>query len=393
MLASPELQTKLLHRLRLQHEDALSSPRRKLLQPQELSSTPKTPVSVEALRKQIQEALRQRDEAVRRQHEIEAESVRRGREAAAEIANLRLQTQEMQTKVASTKKEVQQLRRSELQELRRRRGLEAAAQKVLQAAAHAEAQQEKIAAEVSQAEEEKRQLEQQMKSLESLVSQQIQKKLRLQEKLSECHKREAELRHTLSEATEEAARRTYSLHSDDEPEVDSGDKALGDLEFSYEGLELSNVMPLGRALRLASRWTESAPSSGLANVAAESKQNLWPTESTNSGDEDSQYQEPMNDLIQALAEMKDLVATQTASEPALPVPEVYDHSMEQYHINVLREAVEELRQHQEKPPEPKAPGASEASEASEAELSAMPVVSGFSFFSPYAALTRKYAKF
>ena len=104
MMATKELQVHLEKRLQKQNE-ATASPMRRLhgerLGLSSIASAPVSPATPRStaataeLLQRIQVAERQRDEALQRLQQIQMGSVKTGREAAAEIARLRMETQEV----------------------------------------------------------------------------------------------------------------------------------------------------------------------------------------------------------------------------------------------------------------------------------------------------------
>lgn len=376
MMATKELQIQLEKRLQKQNEE-FTSPMRRLHGIKNLNLPPRSGTTLAPIRiaspypstepsprdaehpiwKRIRAAEKQRDEALWQLREIEHSSAKTGCEAAAEIVRLRMKTQDMKREVNTAKEEVHVLRRTRTQDMLRQRSAEEAHERLSYASECAMKQKLELEAEVLRAKEEKRQLAEQVEKLESAVTQHIRTKVELQERLMKSRECEVNLREELKNRKSELAMKTFSLHTDDDAD-DTDDRDLDDLEFSYDGLDLCNLMPFDRAFRLAS--------SGRHKPVE-----LEPAEPEL---DDQQFQEAVESLEKVIleftrsleAEEAEKAKTSPASTaPVTPVAQPIAPESETEH------RVETIEAEEATPKSPKSPPR---------------VLSGFAFMSPYASL-------
>ena len=187
----------------------------------------------------------------------------------------------------------------------------------------------------------------------------------------------------MSQATQEEKQdepRKFAMHSgsDDEQEDDNEEKeagALSELELSYEGLELSSIMAIPAAVRLAtgqdmtsnfSRWTRPSPSGHKD----------WTEEEL-----EAEYGEHLRNLEKVLLELRQEQAEQ--AEERLCQSRLAALKKKKREEAAAAAAVAEKRF-------PWSIGKWLRSEKTEAPTPKVSVVSGFSNFSPYAAICRKY---
>eukprot|EP00931_Biecheleriopsis_adriatica_P085784 TRINITY_DN60583_c0_g1_i1.p1 TRINITY_DN60583_c0_g1~~TRINITY_DN60583_c0_g1_i1.p1 ORF type:complete len:460 (+),score=138.48 TRINITY_DN60583_c0_g1_i1:77-1456(+) len=356
MHASAELQSKLLRRLRLQHEDAIaSSPAQRLLcpplfqaqrlLPASASEAPPLPggtassasaTSVEAgLEAEIQAVLRQRDAAIRRQKEIESQAVARGIEVGAEVARLRVEKEVLRRDLESTSNEVHKLRAGHHLEARLERKQQEKELQTSELLTSAEERHQRLLSEVEAAREARKTLEQKVQSLEEAVAKQVVNRVQLEVQLRHSEAREAELRRVLDTVGQAAEQRMYALDSGDEDgELATDDNDAADLEFSYEGLELSGLMSLDRALQLARRGTGQLQSEEGRDM--EKLSLLEEIEKAPGCEgEESQYEEPLRTLELALARL------QTRGLPLVPEAQREDAEYEE-HVEQLQEVLSRI---------------------------------------------------
>jgi len=407
MLASAELQSKLLRRLRIQHEDALnSSPVQRLLcpplfaqpqppreEPEAKTVVPSEATSLEAgLEAEIRAVLAQRDAAIKRQRDIEAASVTRGIETGAEVARLRVDAEVLSRGLESASSEVNRLRAGQHLKARSDRLLQEKAVQAGDELAAVQARKKSLAEEVQLRQAETTALTEKVRSLEEAVAKEVVNRVKLEALLRQSESREAELRRAVEVAeagpVAGGVSKTFSLDDDDE-EVSGEHDVVDDLEFSYEGLELSGLMSLDRALQLARRGTGTdlgVPMEDLSDSLSETTAL------------EAQYEEPLRALELALAKLQN-----KGNEPLGP-EEALQTETGQYeeHIGQLQDVLSRMSSPEKPPPEPQdlqpeAEPEELAAPLEEPQTSApAPVfppgqaLSAFSLFSPYAALGRKY---
>ena len=184
----------------------------------------------------------------------------------------------------------------------------------------------------------------------------------------------------MSQATQEEKQdepRKFAMHSgsDDEQEDDNEEKearALSELELSYEGLELSSIMAIPAAVRLAtgqdmtsnfSRWTRPSPSGHKD----------WTEEEL-----EAEYGEHLRNLEKVLLELRQEQAEQAEERRC------------QSRLGALKKKKREEAAAAAAKRFPWSIGKWMRQEKAEAPTPKVSVVSGFSNFSPYAAMCRKY---
>ena len=233
-----------------------------------------------------------------------------------------------------------------------------------------------LQAQVLRAKEEKQKLAEQVELLESTVSKHIRAKVELQEKLMKSRETEQSLREELENRRSQLAMKTFSLHEDDEPADDTDGRGTDDLEFSYDGLDLCNLMPFDRAFRLASR---SGRSEKISEV------------------DEKQMQEALEDLekfVQEITEQKAETAEKSEKNETAEIAETVE-KVDSLSKEVEKSEASDVKQTdlpedttEAELVEPAGLVPETVSERTEESTPKrqMPVVSGFAFMSPYASL-------
>eukprot|EP00443_Scrippsiella_acuminata_P077949 CAMPEP_0115424016 /NCGR_PEP_ID=MMETSP0271-20121206/27612_1 /TAXON_ID=71861 /ORGANISM="Scrippsiella trochoidea, Strain CCMP3099" /LENGTH=383 /DNA_ID=CAMNT_0002848801 /DNA_START=50 /DNA_END=1198 /DNA_ORIENTATION=- len=333
-MASAELQSKLQRRLQIQKES--TSPAAKAgghWQPPAIVHRG-GPITADErrLREQIDMTAVECREARQQKQSIEAAAMAQGIELGAEVARLRIDVEVLRKDLSVAQGEVHRLRAGSHLEHRRERALHEQACRMDMELAAAESRRQALATEVKGSCNERVELESQVKALETEVQQQVIGRVRLEAMLRASEVREAELRRLL-EAAEEGAQQkrgqppakmgagtaSYVL---DSSEDEGPDHADDDLEFSYEGLELSGLMSLERAMQLARRGgggpfaddrgsahgdsdggDEFTVAGGLDNEVREAESFSRVASPMAAAQEDDHYEAPLRELEIALARL------------------------------------------------------------------------------------------
>ena len=272
MVAGVELQQKLLQRLRMLSGEAPQTDVDK--KPSPLKSSPDEGRLEELfgeearLRQQVLEARMQRDAARTRRRQIEKESLGHHSNTAKDIARYHCQLQSLQNDIAMNKQEFnvlrQQCRNKESQQLQARKLKEEAAlckaQKAnLVAAVETETKFVSVSTAATRLAfcaldiETKRvaALRAEMKTWEQRLKEALERKV-----VAEAEALERRMSKAAGENDETVPKFTMSSDSDhgeedEEEEEEEASSVMDDLELSYEGLELSSLMPFPSAVRLA----------------------------------------------------------------------------------------------------------------------------------------------
>ncbi|CAE7244190.1 unnamed protein product [Symbiodinium necroappetens] len=402
MVAGVELQQKLLQQLRMlpgPARQAETAPVDK--KPGPLNSSPdedRLATSEESiLREKILEARQERDEANRRRHKIEMESCSQHSSAARDIAKYHCLLHNLQNDITASKQEVNILRQNcrmadrkkESQQLQQLQ-----ARKLKEEAALCKAQKANLVAAVETETRRVAALGAEVKTWEHRLKEVLRRKV-----VAEAEAMERKMSTAAGENDETVPTFTMSSDSDhgeedeEEEEEEEASSVMGDLELSYESLELSSSMRFPSVVRLAAghisehealskvdipdtgflerggvefgRWTRPSPS-GNAD---------WTEEEL-----EAEYGEHLRNLEGLLLELR-----QEQAEEA-----------EERRCRSLLGALK-----QKKRAEAAAAAAAGKRfpwslakwmrrEKSETPTPKVSVVSGFSHFSPYAAMCRKY---
>lgn len=340
MHAGAELKSKLLRRLQLEQA-----------QQQFFSSATG---EVAALNSEIRMVLEQRDAAIRQQREIEAASVARSIETGAEVARLRVETEVLRKGVELASNEMYKLRAGKTLEARRESWRQEQSLHAGEDLAAAEGRCEELLGEVQSRKNERTVLEEQVGKLEAAVAQQVASRMQLEALLRQCEQEEAELRRAIESAKQAVPRlqssdedqdvsveqRIYAL-DDSEDEFDgqgpesaaAGDD--GDLEWTYEGLELSALMSLDRAMQLARKGTAAGPGLQDDNI-----EDAWAEVLPGGlGDDNDPYQEHVKALELALARVRSGGGQPQQVGPALAKSEEADYAEQ---LGQLREVLSRM---------------------------------------------------
>lgn len=416
MLATPELQSKLLHRLKLIHEDA--SP----VAVQSPDSPTRFCPEAPEIKAKIQAVLADTDAALTKQRYIESSAVSRSIELASEVARFRVEIEVLKQSLELAQSEAHKHRIDTHFEVKRERAYQESSMRLEQKTTAAESHLQELVVDVDLARAEKLTLEEKVQQLEAELATQVVNHMQFEVLLRQSEGRQAELRKAIDAAEikfglnlrpkeDVAAEMTFALNIDDEDsDTSEGNSDDGDLECSYEGLELSRSMTMDQALQLARRGTISGPSSRTASKPASgfkgprldlSKiQNLEDTAQELEGNE-KQYEAPLQALQSALARLRgsqemghvnalqkvvDMLSPRNVKERPL------DLSMFDDHVDKLQEVVQSLT-----------PRAAKAAEMTPVRVRVLPALkidpsspstpiplSGFALFSPYARLGQKY---
>ena len=401
MVAGVELQQKLLHRMRMLPGEAaqaetLTPDVDKKPSPSKSSSDEDRLENMASeasrLRQQILNAKKEKDLANRRRQRIENDSVRHHTNTAKQIANYHCRLQAMRNTITADKEEANILRQNRCNNERKKQCHQAQARKLKEEAESCKAHKAKLVVEVQVESDKLAALWAEVKSYEQALKEVLERKVLA----------EAEVTATrMSQVTqqEEDDTRNFAMHSGSEDEQEDENeeeeaRVLNELELAYEGLELSSIMPIPAAVRLAtghishqetmskvdipetgfleregiefSRWTRPSPS-GIKD---------WTEEEL-----EAEYGEHLRNLEKVLLELRQEQAEQAEE----------------------RRCQSRLAALKQKKKEEAAAAAAVAGnrfpwsigkwirrETPEASTPKVSVVSGFRNFSPYAAVCRKY---
>lgn len=333
MHAGPELKSKLLRRQQLEQESAC----------QQRSTSPTGEAA--ALDSEIRMVLEQRDAAIRQQREIEAASVARSIETGAEVARLRVEAEVLRRGVESASNEMYKLRADKSVEARRESWRQEQSLQTGEDLTAAEGRCQALLGEVQGRQTERTVLEEQVGKLEAAVAQQVASRMRLEALLRQCEQEEADLRRAVQSAKQAvpklqpleeqyagAEQRIYALDdSEDEFDGQCAESAAADdwdLEWTYEGLELSALMSLDKAMQLARKGTTAGSSlqgSGLGQ-ADDSDDGSADAHPAGLGGGNDPYEEHVKALELALARVRSGGGQQQQVGPALAVSEEADYA-------------------------------------------------------------------
>ncbi|CAE7659578.1 unnamed protein product, partial [Symbiodinium necroappetens] len=258
MVAGVELQQKLLHRMRMLPGEAaqaetLTPDVDKKPSPSKSSSDEDRleDMASEAsrLRQQILNAKKEKDLANRRRQKIENDSVRHHTNTAKQIANYHCRLQAMRNTITADKEEANILRQNRCNSERKKQCHQAQARKLKEEAESCKAHKAKLVVEVQVESDKLAALWAEVKSYEQALKEVLERKVLA----------EAEVTATrMSQVTqqEEDDTRNFAMHSGSEDEQEDENeeeeaRVLNELELAYEGLELSSIMPIPAAVRLA----------------------------------------------------------------------------------------------------------------------------------------------
>ncbi|CAE7356709.1 unnamed protein product, partial [Symbiodinium microadriaticum] len=249
MVAGVELQQKLLQRLRMLPGEAPQAQTDVDKKPSPLKSSPDEGRLEELfgeearLRQQVLEARKQRDAARTRRRQIEKESLGHHSNTAKDIAGYHCQLQSLQNDITMNKQEFNVLR----QQCRNKESQQLQARKLKDSAALCKAQKAQVAAEVETETKRVAALRAEVTTWEQRLKEVLARKV-----VAEAQAMERRMLKAAGENDETVPKFTMNTDSDhgEEDEEEEGN-IMDDLELSYEGLELSSLMPLPLAVRLA----------------------------------------------------------------------------------------------------------------------------------------------
>jgi hypothetical protein len=218
---------------------------------------------VQELQELIEATNMQRDEARQKQHSIEATAVARSIELGAEVARLRINVEVLRRDLDAAQQEVR------TSPSRRSRGSQSSRQEFSPSTdtgsdevVAAQAEHDSLTVEVSRVCDERKSLADKVRCLEEEVAGSVVERARLEGLLRHCLLRESEAQRRVQALESAAVKKDgigefFALDLDDGDETETH-KDLGDLELCYEdGLELSRLMPMQQALRLARGQNEA----------------------------------------------------------------------------------------------------------------------------------------
>ena len=391
MVAGVELQQKLLQRLRMLPGEAPQTDVNE--KPSPLKSSPDEGRLEELfgeearLRQQVLEARKQRDAARTRRRQIEKESLGHHSNTAKDIARYHCQLQSLQNDITMNKQEFNVLR----QQCRNKESQQLQARKLQEEAALCKAQKAQVAAEVETETKRVAALRAEVKTWEQRLKEVLARKV-----VAEAQAMERRLLKASGENDETVPKFTMNTDSDhgEEDEEEEEGNIMDDLELSYEGLELSSLMPLPSAVRLAAghisdhealskvdipetgflerggvefgRWTRPSPSGNAE----------WTEEEL-----EAEYGEHLRNLEKVLLELRQEQAEQAEERRC------------QSRLAALKQKKKEEAAAAAAAARNRFPwslGMWMRQEKAEAPTPKVSVVSGFRAFSPYAAVCRKY---
>ncbi|CAE7020266.1 rsmH, partial [Symbiodinium sp. KB8] len=270
MVAGVELQQKLLQRLRMLPGEAAQA---ETLTPDVYKKpSPLKSSSDEArledlaseanrLKQQIVDAKKEKDLARSRRQKMENESVRHHTNTAKQIANYHCRLQAMHNTMTADKEEVNALRQNCRKDDRKKQSHQAQVRKLKEEADRCKAHKSKLVSEVQTESDRVSALRAEVKTYEQRLKEALERKVLAEAevmaaKMAQAVQEEEEKEEEEKEEEEDETRNfTMMTGSDHEQEEDDEEeeeaRVLNDLELSYEGLELSSIMPVPAAVRLA----------------------------------------------------------------------------------------------------------------------------------------------
>jgi len=397
MVAGVELQQKLLPRLRTLTGEA--PPAGTLTPDVEKKPSPLKSLSDETdedrledmaseasrLREQILNARKERDHARRRRQKTEQESVSFHANTAKQIAKYRCQLQAMRSNITADKEEVNILRQNCRNEDRKKQSEQALARKLKEEAELRKAQRANLVVDVQTESNRVAALRAEVKTYEQRLKEVVERKV-----LAEAEVMAAQMSQAAREGEDETRNFTMNSESDDEQEDDNEEEAgrvLSELELSYEGLEFSSIMTVPSAVRLATGHISHQETMSKVDIPEEKegvKFSQW-TRPSPSGHKDwteeeleAEYGEHLRNLEKVLLELRQEQAEQAEERRC------------QSRLGALKKKKREEAAAAAAKRFPWSIGKWMRQEKAEAPTPKVSVVSGFSNFSPYAAMCRKY---
>lgn len=285
--AGPELRSKLLRRLLMQQEleartleaqaAPTASPRSRATDRQEgenrrrACTVPIPPDRIVMpsdmdIHRKIQIAADERDAALRQKQTIESEVCSQGMESGAEMTRLRIEIEMLRRQLAESQGEQIQLFAGSRRVCRRKNALQLHAEHEEREMESIESQRTSLEESLARAIEETASLREQVHSLERDVAGRVVERVQLESEIRQTMARTAEVDRRVEAATillekaqkvEVASARQptaapasnlwFNIHGhDDGKETEASENSVDDLEFSYDGLDLSGVVPLSQ---------------------------------------------------------------------------------------------------------------------------------------------------
>lgn len=413
---SPELAQRLMKRLDLQGEDVCCVPRAVRHVPRAAATLPAPATATKpsvgksarqiALMEQLEQAKKERDDALKQIRIIHDESCRENAKRNREINEFRVQKGHTKAKFDQSEACVQSLHRSNTDFMRRQVSLEEAKSEMQAEIKKSQAMVHRLEKEVQMAKEPTERMRQEVANMRSRLSEVIKTKLVLQNEVAANRQRENQLREQLrlkKEAKEKAEQFPRCLQFDltaEEPmekRLDSDDDASGaeadefDLEFTYEdATDLASYFPIARVASMGKRPSHKA-------------QPQMPAPYT-----PAEFESIMGELQEVVLELQGEKKSSPPKETEETVekPRMSDEEFQKI-LAELEQAAMELQASQEPKPskpdvspaktpeklqEPEPQGAPEVPKVATPppEERPMPVVSGLALLSPYASFY-KYA--
>ncbi|CAE7224714.1 tdrd9, partial [Symbiodinium necroappetens] len=213
-------------------------------------------ISAEAnrLKQQIVDAKKEKDFARSRRQSIEKESVCEHTNTAKQIANYHCRLQAMHNTITVDKEEANSLRQNCRNDDRKKQSQQALARKLKEEADLCKAHKAKLVVEVQTESDKMAALRAEVKTYEQRLKEALERKVLAEAEVMAAKMAQAAQEQLEKEEEDETRNVTMMTGSDDEQEEDDEEeeaRVLNDLELSYEGLELSSIMPVPAAVRLA----------------------------------------------------------------------------------------------------------------------------------------------
>lgn len=265
---SAELAQRLMKRLDLQGEDVRRGPRPR--SPREAAPGVGKSARQVALMEQLEQAKKERDDALKQIRDIHDEACRENAKRNREINEFRVQKGHTKAKFDQLEACVQSLNRSNTDFMRRQVSLEEAKTEIQAEIKKSQAMVQRLEKEVQMAKQPTESMREEVAKMRSRLSEVIKTKLVLQNEVAAARQRENQLREDLRlkmEAKETSQFPRSCLQFDmtaEEPGIekrlDSDDDASGaeadefDLEFTYEdATDLASYFPIARVASMGKR--------------------------------------------------------------------------------------------------------------------------------------------
>lgn len=265
---SAELAQRLMKRLDLQGEDVRRGPRPR--SPREAAPGVGKSARQVALMEQLEQAKKERDDALKQIRDIHDEACRENAKRNREINEFRVQKGHTKAKFDQLEACVQSLNRSNTDFMRRQVSLEEAKTEIQAEIKKSRAMVQRLEKEVQMAKQPTESMREEVAKMRSRLSEVIKTKLVLQNEVAAARQRENQLREDLRlkmEAKETSQFPRSCLQFDmtaEEPGIekrlDSDDDASGaeadefDLEFTYEdATDLASYFPIARVASMGKR--------------------------------------------------------------------------------------------------------------------------------------------